>query len=103
MSGITTTKTKNNDSKRNTPKQPKESGRPFSAYETSRLWLDRHGLRDVPLYCLDKYGRENGLKNCRFSLSLSDYYRMKFDVAVEDSPLAYRFFDHLPVMSDAAG
>lgn len=72
------------------------TGRPYSAYEPSRAWLDRHGLADVSLFCLDKYGRENGLKNCRFSLSLSDYYRMKFDVAVEDSPLAYRFFDHLP-------
>ena len=72
------------------------TGRPFSAYETSRLWLDRHGLRDVPLYCLDKYGRENFVRNSEFSLKLDDYYRMRFDYAVEDSPLAFRFFDHLP-------
>ena len=26
------------------------TGRPFSAYETSRLWLDEHGLQDVRLF-----------------------------------------------------
>ena len=72
------------------------TGRPYSTYETSRLWLDRHGLRDARLYCLDKYGRENFIKDSEFSLKLEDYYEMKFDYAVEDSPLAFRFFDHLP-------
>ena len=72
------------------------TGRPFSAFEPSRAWLDRHGLRDVRLYCLNKYGRENFLKGSRFSLELEDYYRMRFDYAVEDSPAAFRFFDHLP-------
>ena len=72
------------------------TGRPFSAYEPSRAWLDRHGLRDVPLCCLDKYGRENFLRGSAFSLTLEDYYKMHFDFAVEDSPLAFRFFDHLP-------
>ena len=72
------------------------TGRPFSTYETSRLWLDRHGLRDARLYCLDKYGRENFMKDSAFSLEPEDYYRMRFDYAVEDSPLAFRFFDHLP-------
>ena len=72
------------------------TGRPFSAYEPSRAWLDSHGLQDARLYCLDKYGRENFLKGSSFSLEPEDYYRMKFDYAVEDSPLAFRFFDHLP-------
>ncbi len=72
------------------------TGRPFSSYEPSRAWLDRHGLRDVPLYCLDKYGRENFLRGSAFSLTLEDYYKMRFDFAVEDSPLAFRFFSHLP-------
>ena len=30
------------------------------------------------------------------TLELEDYYRMKFDYAVEDSPKAFRFFEHLP-------
>lgn len=72
------------------------TGRPYSAYEVSRTWLDRHGLQDTRLYCLDKYGRENFLKNSSFSLETDDYYKMKFDYAVEDSPLAFRFFEHLP-------
>ena len=72
------------------------TGRPFSTYEPSRAWLDNHGLQDVKVYFLDKYGRENILKNTDFSLKLDDFFRMKFDYAVEDSPLAFRFFDHLP-------
>ena len=74
------------------------TGRPFSSWEPSRAWLDHHGLRDVPLYCLDKYGRENAVREGDFSLSLEDYYRMRFDAAVEDSPLAFRFFSHLPAL-----
>lgn len=72
------------------------TGRPFSAYEPSRQWLDNHGLEKVKLYCLNKYGRENFYKDRDFSLELEDYYKMKFDFAVEDSPNAFRFFDHLP-------
>lgn len=72
------------------------TGRPFCSFEPSRDWLDRHGLKNVKLYCLDKYGRENFMKNSDFSLKLEDYYKMKFDVAVEDSPTAFKFFNHLP-------
>ena len=72
------------------------TGRPFSAYEASREWLDNHNLKDVKLYSLDKYGRENFMKNSNFSLKLDDYYKMHFDFAVEDSPFAFKFFDHLP-------
>ena len=35
------------------------TGRPFNSYEPSRHWLDEHKLERVPLYCVDKYGREN--------------------------------------------
>ena len=72
------------------------TGRPYSSYEPSRMWLDRHGLQNVRLYFLDKYGRGNTVKNNDRCLDLDDYYRMKFDYAVEDSPSAFRFFDHLP-------
>lgn len=74
------------------------TGRPYSAYEASRTWLDRHGLDRVRLYCLDKYGRDNFIRNSTFSLALEDYYRMQFDYAVEDSPSAFRFFEHLPAL-----
>lgn len=72
------------------------TGRPYSAYEASREWLDRHGLSRIGLYCLNKYGRDSFIKNSDFSLELGDYYKMHFDVAVEDSPSAFRFFEHLP-------
>ena len=72
------------------------TGRPAGAYEASRRWLDEHGLERAKLYCLNKYGRENFVKNSEFSLELEDYYKMHFDVAVEDSPAAFKFFDHLP-------
>ncbi len=72
------------------------TGRPYKAFDASREWLDRHGLERVKLYCLDKYGRENFIRNSDFNLNIEDYYKMHFDYAVEDSPAAFRFFDHLP-------
>lgn len=74
------------------------TGRPYSAWEPSREWLDRHGLGRARLYCLNKYGRDGFYKDFEYSLELEDYYRMRFDFAVEDSPTAFRFFDHLPEM-----
>ena len=72
------------------------TGRPFSAYEPSRQWLDEHDLKDVKLYCLNKYARDSVIYKTDFNLELEDYYKMKFDFAVEDSPKAFKFFDHLP-------
>ena len=72
------------------------TGRPLSAYDASREWLDQHGLQAVNMYCLNKYGRDNFIKNSTFGLELEDYYKMHFDFAVEDSPHAFKFFDHLP-------
>ena len=74
------------------------TGRPDSAYQASRQWLDEHDLKRVKLYCLNKYGRDSFIKNSDFNMELEDYYRMRFDFAVEDSPTAFRFFDHLPEM-----
>ncbi len=72
------------------------TGRPYSAYEPSCKWLEDHGLDRVKLYCLNKYGRDNFIKNSSFSLEIEDYLRMSFDYAIEDSPSAFRFFSHLP-------
>ena len=72
------------------------TGRPFSAYEPSRIWLDRHGLERASLFSLNKYGRDGFIKQSDFNLELEDYYKLHFDYAVEDSPSAFRFFDHLP-------
>ncbi|MCR5829071.1 MAG: 2-dehydropantoate 2-reductase [Lachnospiraceae bacterium] len=72
------------------------TGRPYSAFDASREWLDRHGLNRVDLYCLDKYGRDSFIRKSDFNLKLDDFYKMHFDLAVEDSTLAFRFFEHLP-------
>ena len=72
------------------------TGRPFSTFEVSRRWLDEHGLSRAGLYFFNKYGRDSFIKNSDFNLTADDYYRMKFDYAIEDSPMAFKFFDHLP-------
>lgn len=72
------------------------TGRPYSAYEASREWLDKHGLDRVKLFCLNKYGRDSFIKSSAFSLELEDFYKMKFDVAIEDSPMAFKHLTHLP-------
>jgi 5'(3')-deoxyribonucleotidase len=71
------------------------TGRPSVAYEASREWLDVHGLKRVKLYCLNKYGRDSFIKNSEFNLELDDYYKMKFDYAIEDSPMAFKHFEHM--------
>lgn len=65
------------------------TGRPFDSYEPSRRWLDEHGLERIPLFCVDKYGRENFNEDCTYSMTLADLYAMDFDFAVEDSPAAF--------------
>ena len=72
------------------------TGRPFNSFEPSREWLDRHRLGRIKLYCLNKYGRDSFYQKTEYSLELEDYYKMHFDIAVEDSPHAFKFFDHLP-------
>ena len=72
------------------------TGRPYSAYEESRIWLDEHGLKRAGLYCLNKCGRDAFIKNSSFSLEPEDYYKMHFDYAIEDSPAAFPYFEHLP-------
>ncbi len=72
------------------------TGRASAAYDASRTWLNEHGLERVNLYCLNKYGRDTFLKGSSFSLELEDYYKMHFDYAVEDSPDAFKFFNHMP-------
>lgn len=65
------------------------TGRPFNAYEPSRKWLDEHGLERVPLYTVDKYGREKNTLAYSFGLTLEQLYAMTFDFAIEDSPAAF--------------
>lgn len=70
------------------------TGRPYDAYEPSRKWLDNHGLNRVPLFCVDKYGREEFSKEYSFSMTLEDLYNSTFDFAIEDSPAAFEHVNH---------
>lgn len=70
------------------------TGRPFDSYEPSRQWLDNHNLSRLPLYCVDKYGREIFNQNSTFNMTLNDLYAMTFDLAIEDSPAAFKHLEH---------
>ena len=70
------------------------TGRPFSAYEPSRKWLDEHNLKRVPLFCVDKYGREKFIQNAEFNMTLKQLYELTFDFAIEDSPAAFEHVAH---------
>lgn len=65
------------------------TGRPFDSYEPSRAWLDEHHLERLPLFCVDKYGRETFNRDFTYSMTLEQLYRLRFDFAVEDSPAAF--------------
>ncbi len=70
------------------------TGRPFDCYEISRQWLDQHGLEEIPLFHVNKYGRETFYQDNEYNLSLEDMYRLDFDFAVEDSPSAFEHLSH---------
>lgn len=72
------------------------TGRPFDAYEPSRSWLDAHGLARVPMFCVDKYGRETGSHGNSYNMTLAELYKRRFDFAVEDSPAAFTHVMHFP-------
>lgn len=70
------------------------TGRPFDSYEPSRKWLDDHNLGRLPLYCVDKYGRENFNQDFSYSMTLKELYNLTFDFAIEDSPAAFEHVNH---------
>lgn len=70
------------------------TGRPFNSYEPSRKWLDEHHLERVPLFCVDKYGRETAKQDYKYNMTLAELYNMTFDFAVEDSPAAFEHVMH---------
>ena len=70
------------------------TGRPFDSYEPSRKCLDNHGLDRVPLFCVDKYGREIFNQEFSYSMTLEELYNLTFDFAIEDSPAAFEHVMH---------
>ncbi len=70
------------------------TGRPFDSYEASRRWLDEHNLMRAPLFCVDKYGRENFNQPRNYNMTLEQFYSLDFDFVVEDSPVAFTHVLH---------
>ena len=70
------------------------TGRPFDSYEPSRRWLDEHHLNRIPIYFVDKYGREMFKQDHTYNLTLEELYCMHFDFAIEDSPAAFEHVQH---------
>ena len=70
------------------------TGRPFDSYDPSRKWLDDHSLERLPLFCVDKYGRESFNQDCTYSMTLEELYSLTFDFAIEDSPAAFEHVKH---------
>lgn len=48
----------------------------------------------MPLFCVDKYGRESFNSGCSYNLTLEQLYSMPFDFAIEDSPAAFEHVMH---------
>ena len=48
----------------------------------------------MPLFCVDKYGRETSVQDYKYNLSLEKLYGMTFDFAIEDSPAAFEHVLH---------
>lgn len=64
------------------------TGRPPSAADPSRRWLETHAMPHVSLDFVDKYGRdweEGASPRAPRALSLDELREMSFDFAVEDS------------------
>lgn len=74
------------------------TGRPFATRAASAAWLERHGLGGAPLLHLDKYGREPApaAPDAPRSLSLAEFNRRRYDLAVEDAPEALRHLESMP-------
>ena len=51
-------------------------------------------VKRVPLYCVDKYGRETSKQDYAYNMTLEQLYNMTFDFAIEDSPSAFEHVMH---------
>lgn len=66
------------------------TGRPSLTHAGTCRWLEARGLGAIPVVHVDKFGRELAAQfhSKEYVVSLEDFYKMRFDFAVEDSPLA---------------
>lgn len=66
------------------------TGRPSFCHEENVSWLKKYALGDIPIVYVDKYGRgQHGRKSVSPPLlSLAEFNRLHYDVAIDDSPVA---------------
>ena len=65
------------------------TGRPPSTRDASLAWLRENNFPELPLLFLDKYNRHASLHNeTTPPLSLAEFEKLHFDLAIEDAPAA---------------
>ncbi len=66
------------------------TGRPSFCHEGTVHWLEKYALGDLPIVYVDKYGRgQHGRKSAMPPLlTLGEFNRLHYDVAIDDSPVA---------------
>ena len=57
-------------------------------------WVDEGHVDRIPIYFVDKYGRETFKQDHTYNLTLDELYQMHFDFAIEDSPAAFEHVQH---------
>ena len=66
------------------------TGRPSYCHEGSLRWMQRFGLASLEIIYVDKYGRAPKIQPGTVPpmLSLEEFNRLSFDIAIDDSPTA---------------
>lgn len=74
------------------------TGRPASTHDGTCHWLDAHGLGGIAVIHVDKFGRELGamFHSPDYVVTLDDFLAMRFDFAVEDSPIGLGHLARIP-------
>lgn len=74
------------------------TGRPAITHEGTCRWLEARGLGGIPVIHVDKFGRELGamFNSLDYVVTLDAFLKMRFDFAVEDSPLGLGHLARLP-------
>ena len=73
------------------------TGRSFATRHTSRAWLAQRGLGDLPILHVNKFNREKMPKDpaAPRPLTIEEFCDLKYDFAIEDSPMGLRHLTHI--------
>lgn len=74
------------------------TGRPASTHEGTVRWLSARGLGGARVIHVDKFRRETSpaAASCGYVVPLRDFLGMRFDFAVEDSPVGLALLAKIP-------